>query len=124
MGDAKPWQIVLIVVAVVGLGFSVWRFGFTKGPDLPDSVLLVDVKTGNLFELQLGGRKAAYYPEKHPDTGERTLMPVIKRDDGVWQIGPRILPALEDVQGETPAVTDTSTGVVNVVDERPRRIRL
>lgn len=124
MGDAKPWQIALIVVAVIGLGFSVWKFGFSQGPDLPNSVLLVDVKTGNLFELQLGGRKAAYYPERHPDTGERTLMPVVKQENGTWQIGPRLLPALQDVPGDTPAVTDPGSGTVNVVDASPRRVRL
>lgn len=124
MGDAKPWQIVLIVVAVVGLGFSVWKFGFNKGPELPNSVMLVDVKTGNLFELQLSGRKAAIYPEKHPETGEHTLMPVRKQDDGTWQIISRMLPALQDVQGGTPAVTDPRSGTVSITDGRPRRIRL
>jgi|TARA_R110000782_G_scaffold57258_30_gene119869 hypothetical protein len=124
MGNVKPWQIILFVAAIGVLAFSVWKFGFTGGPDLPDSVLLVDVKTGDLFELDIGGRKAAYYPEKHPDTGERTLMPVVKEDDGSWKIGGRMLPALQDVPGETPAVTDPSSGTVSVNDSRPRRIRL
>lgn len=124
MGNVKPWQIILIVVAFGALGFSVWKFGFTGGPDLPDSVLLVDVKTGDLFELDIGGRKAAYYPEKHPDTGDRTLMPVMQGDDGSWRIGGRMLPALEDVKGDMPAVIDISNGTVSVTTNRPRRIRL
>lgn len=122
MDDLKPWHIVLIIAAVGVLGFSVYKSVFSGGPELPDSVVLVDVKTGDLFRLGIGGKsKAAYYPEKHPDSGERTLMPVRQNDEGQWQISGHSLPALQDVPGDTPAVTDTSRGIVRTNGDNIRR---
>jgi len=121
MDDLKPWHIVLLVAAIGVLGYSVFRFVFSSGPDLPDTVLLVDVKSGDLFRLDVSGRKAGYYPEKHPDTGDRSLLPVRQLDDGTWVISPHSLPALEDVKGETPAVTDAN-GTVEVTNTNARKL--
>lgn len=123
MDNVKPWQIILIIVAIGALGFSVWKFALNTGPDMPDSVTLVDVKTGDLFSLRIGGKgRAAYYPEKHPDTGERTLLPVIENEDGTWRISGHSLPALQDVDGATPAVENNQTGAVSVSSNSKRRI--
>lgn len=124
MGDLKPWQIVVIIAAVIAVGFTGWRLLTRSGPKLPNSVMLVDVKTGALFELDISGRRAGYYPAPHPDTKEYTLMPVFQAEDGSWRISGHSLPALQDVRGETPAVTDPSTGRVTVQNGRPRRLRL
>lgn len=123
MDNVKPWQIILIVVAIAFLGFSVWKFGFSHGPDLPDSVILVDVKTGDLFRLDISGRKAGYYPELNPDTGERALIPAYKADDGTWMISRHSLPVLQDVTGDTPAVLDRGSGRVEVKNESIRALR-
>jgi hypothetical protein len=123
MGNAKPWQIILVLASLLVFGYSVWKFGFSGGPDLPDAVLLVDVKTGNLFEIDISGRKAAAYPEKHPDTGEYTLMPIEKNEDGSWKIASRMMVVLEGIEGEMPAVLDRSTGRVQVVEGRTRRMK-
>jgi hypothetical protein len=89
---------------------------------MPDTVTLVDVKSGELFTLDISGRRAAYYPEKHPDTGERSLLPVVKDESGSWLISQHSLAALEDVKGETPAVLDASSGRVQVSAERARKL--
>ncbi|MCC5821819.1 MAG: hypothetical protein LAT64_00865 [Phycisphaerales bacterium] len=123
MGEAKPWQIILVVVALGVLGFSVWRSMNSGKPELTRSVMLADVATGDLFELSLAGRRAAVYPEIHPDTGERTLMPVKQEEDGTWKLLEYTFPALQDVSVEAPAV-DMTTRTVNVNQSRPRRIRL
>lgn len=123
MGEVKPWQIILVVVALGVLGFSVWRSMNSGQPQLTQSVLLVDVKTGDLFELSLAGRRAAVYPEVHPDTGERTLMPV-EEENGVWKLLQYTMPAIEHVPGDMPAVESLDTGVVSVNEGRPRRLRL
>jgi hypothetical protein len=114
MDNVKPWQIILMVLAVAVLGFSIWRFALNRGPDLPDSVVLVDVKTGDLFRLDLGGRKRGYYPEQHPDTQERTLLPAYEAEDGTWFLSPHSASAIQDIKGNAPAVVDSSTGRLNV----------
>lgn len=124
MGDVKPWQVILIVVAVLALGISVWKFAFSGGVDLPDSVTVVDVSTGQLFELDISGRKAAAYPEKNPDTDSYTLMPVVKAEDGQWYIVQRLIPVLDSVESGLDAVQDASSGLVKISTDRPRRIGL
>lgn len=123
MGNAKPWQIILIVAAVGVFGFSIWKFGFSGGVGLPDAVLLMDVRSGNLFEIDISGKKAAAYPEKHPDTGEYTLIPIEKGENGSWRIPPRMMVLLQGIQGEMPAVLDRSSGQIQVVEGRARRIK-
>lgn len=122
MGNAKPWQIILIVVGLIAAGFVMWRFVFKSGPDLPNSVTLVDVESGSLFVMGLGGRNKPYYPAPHPDTGRNTLLPVAKQDDGSWRITGHSLPALEDVEGDASAVINRSVGAVRVTSESRRRI--
>lgn len=124
MGEVKPWQIILVVVALGVLGFSVWRSMTSGQPELTRSVTLVDVKTGDLFELSLAGRRAAVYPEIHPDTGERTLMPVQQDENGTWKLYSYTLPAIEHVSGDMPAIQNRESWTVNVNQGRPRRIRL
>lgn len=123
MENVKPWQIILLIAAVGVLGFSIWKFALSGGPELPKSVKLVDVKSGALFELDISGRRSAYYPEKHPDTGERTLLPVMKDESGGWRITGHSLPALADVKGDHPAVKNPSTGEVEVAEGSVRTIR-
>lgn len=122
MGDVKPWQVILIVASLLVLGFSVWKFALSGGVDMPDSVLLVDVKTGDLFTLDISGRRAAYYPEVNPDTGEHSLLPVVQDESGSWMISQHSLAVLEDVEGGTPAVLDPSSGRVQVSSDRAKRL--
>jgi len=124
MGNAKPWQIILIVAGLLASGFVVWRVAFSGGPNLPNSVTLVDVDTGSLFVVGMGGRNKPYFPAAHPDTGRKTLLPVVKGEDGTWRITGHSLPGLEYVDGEAPAVVDRSTGAVNVTSESKRRLSL
>lgn len=89
MGNVKPWQVVLIVAAFAVLGFSIWRFGFSNAVKQPDSILLVDVKTGTLYDTRKGQARGILLPARHPETNERTLFPVEKLADGSWVIRDR-----------------------------------
>lgn len=123
MGNVKPWQIILIVVAFGALGFSVWKFGFSAGSEalMANSVIMVDVETGELFEFSLKGRRGVMVPGENPDSGKITLMPVFKQDDGSWMIGERDLPALQYVEA-TVNVVDRSSGMVSPKSDSPKRI--
>lgn len=125
MDNVKPWQIILMVLAVGALAFSIWKFVLTPKIKLPTEVYLVDVSNGELFIFDISGKAKGYYPEKSPDTGELVLMPVIENEeDGKWYISGHSLPALEDVTGTTEAVINASTGEVRVDDSKsPRKFR-
>ncbi len=106
--DIKPWQVVVIVAAVLVLGFSVVRQMGKGKIDFPDSVLVVDVETGDMYRMSLGKRNGAYFPEKNPDSGKHTLMPVIKSESGEWVIAPHARPALQDIDGENKLVNESN----------------
>lgn len=109
MDNIKPWQIVLFVVAAGVLGFSVWRYVGSNDVNLPDSILVVDVENGDVYRMSLGKRNGAYFPEKNPETGKNTLMPIVQSDeDGKWYISGHARPALQDINGQNNLVNDSN----------------
>jgi hypothetical protein len=122
MGDLKKWHIVLFVLAIVGLGFTVW---WTLSDDsvpegLTHRLVMVDVTTGDLFEMSTR-RKAAVIPEVNPDSGKATLFPVHERD-GKWYLIDRYLSALGQGDAKPDAVIDQSSGEVRVTNTSPKRM--
>lgn len=115
MGDVKPWQIVVLVAAVVALGASAY-FSLGRGErlDLASSLRMVDVNTGELFTLKIGkGPNSATIPGKNPKTGAVTLLPVEERD-GRYYLIERYMPAIGQIEGKHEAVADKKTGEVRV----------
>jgi hypothetical protein len=113
MGDVKPWQIVVLVSAVVMLAASVY-FSMGDGDVRVDShIRMMDAATGELFSIRVG-KGGATIPGKNPKTGEKTLMPVEEREPGQWFIRERYLGALTEIQGDKSAVVDPKTGRVRV----------
>lgn len=113
MGDVKPWQIVVLVAAVVIVGSSLY-LSFGRGPklELADSVRMVDVNTGELFNLRIG-KGGATIPGTNPKTRTLTLLPVVERE-GKWYLAERYLPAMQNLEGKHEAVVDAKSGEVRV----------
>ena len=120
MSGAKPWQIALVVIGLLG-GVAGLVYAVTSGdkPDMADSMILADIETGQLYSVSVDGR-SVYTPMKHPDTGERTLYRV-SEENGNWVISQRRLGELSEYEGEGKAV-DRETGRVTVTDAKPIRI--
>ena len=99
MDKMKPWQIGLFVAAVVVLGASLaWSLMRGDGTNIANRMTLIDVKTGDLYNVNLGGSRTVMIPARHPDTRERTLFPVVE-EDGEWRLVERYARALERVEG-------------------------
>ena len=122
MGSVKPWQIVLFVVAIGALGFGAWNLVNSGPVNLTNSVLAVDVRTGQLFELDVSGRKSALFPERNPETNEYTLLPVEKTDDGNYHLKARARSDFEALAESGTVVVDVNTLRVDVQDTNARRI--
>lgn len=95
MDDLKPWHIVLIIAAVAVLGFSVYRAVFSNSVPKHDSILLVDVTTGILYDAHKGDARGMLLPARSPDTNERTLFPVEQTEDGQWRVRARYTGVLD-----------------------------
>lgn len=123
MQSLKPWHYVLFAAAAVGLGFIVYRVGFSQTVPLASRIMLVDVVTGDLFEASVGGGKSAVIPERNPDTGTLTLLPVHKDDKGVWKVSSRYLNSLSE-KVSPKAVVSGQSGEVRVSASSPKTLTL
>jgi hypothetical protein len=122
MGNLKPWQLGLVIVAVLVLAVSLWmNLGGSNVPR-PGAVLVADVETGELFSIDTSGRKIALLPATNPDTGERTLFPVRKEEDGSWVITPIGRGTFTEYEGPAAAVPNRASAVVNLTSENSRSI--
>lgn len=81
MQGAKPWQLVLVVVALLALVTSI-GFQIFNSDDVRQSnnLTLIDYKTGELFSSDIPEGKSAFLPATNPGTKEDTLIPVVQRD--------------------------------------------
>lgn len=126
MGKVKPWQIVLIVLAVVVCGVSVGMTMFGGGgPRLGDRIEMVDLVTGDRYWIDVSGNRRGTFPAKHPETGMRTLVRIHAQEDGTWTSG-EIAAAAAQVEstGVDPrevfeAVESYETGVVRPNEADP-----
>lgn len=119
MSDIKPWQIILIIAAVVVLAFSGWRMMTAGSIDQPDGHMTVDVMTGQLYLIRKGKAKGIMYPTVNPDTGERTLIPVSQDEgSGDWILDRRFTDRITDeMRNQSEALGSGSR--VTILDTDP-----
>jgi hypothetical protein len=122
MGSLKPWQLVLVIVAALVLAVSLWMTLSGSDVPRPGEITVADVETGELFVMDTSGKKIALLPATNPDTGNRTLFPVRKEDDGSWRITPVGLGAFAGYEGEAAALTNRASGAINVTSEKRRSL--
>ncbi len=123
MGDMKKWQAAVLGLALVAVGVSVFFSLRGSGPEsmMTKRVLLVDVTTGDLFEMSTK-KGAAIIPELNPATGQRALYPVTKDDRGQWHVSPRFLTGLEELGIKATAMVDRASGHVQVKEGTVRKL--
>jgi hypothetical protein len=91
----KPWQIALIVIGMlVGVGSAVYTLLGSGGPELANSILLVDVETGQLYRADVHN-KAVMLPARRPGDGKVALLRVRKDESGKYYVGERDLRLIE-----------------------------
>ena len=118
MGEIKPWQLIVIAVAVIVLGFSAWRFMSGNGIDQPDGIMTVDIKTGQLYDVKKGSAKGMRLPVEHPDTGERTLYPVELNEQNEWVIIEHYAGGIDDRIRQDSLLGDEGYGI-KILDSDP-----
>lgn len=102
MGSVRPWHYILFGAALIALVLGLW-LSMRGGVHLADELIMVDVKTGDRFRFDVSGNRGVTVPAKHPDTGQRTLLPVVQTD-GRWVISERYRGALGDLEPSTDNV--------------------
>lgn len=119
-GKFKPWHIAVLALAVAAAGVSAYIM--LSGRDtvrIRNRITMVDVTTGDLYNLPV----PVGIPNLNPDTGQLTLLPVRKDDQGRWVVSSRDLSALPAGQAAPRALVDRGSGEVRVTGEAPKRVR-
>lgn len=124
MSQAKPWQIAVVALGLLGgIGGVVYAVRSNPGLDLAKSILYVDAQTGELFDVVIPSNGSLGIPEKNPTTGKDTLLPVFKDDAGTWRVSDRYKGSVGTLglKPEELAV-DPKTGVAKVKEGSPRKV--
>lgn len=122
MGEIKPWQWVVVVAAVLMIGYTAFSFLTSTRIPNPGSIMVADIETGEMFSIDTSGKKMAILPAFNPDTGTKTLYPVRQDDEGRWVVTPLMAGMLAEYEGEGAALESPQSRVVRVVEGSPRRL--
>lgn len=123
MDNIRPWQIILFIAAIGVLGFSAWKFGFGSSIEgqMADSMMMVDVQTGQLYEVDVSGQRGVLIPARHPETNEVALLPVFD-EGGEWFLYERYRPSLSSMDVSLDAIAGADQAV-KVNGEKPIRYK-
>jgi hypothetical protein len=115
------WQIVLFVAAGIAVAISGYFTFFRSGINLPHKLVLVDIVTGDLYGIDSDG-KTILIPARSPVSGEKSLYPVAKGDDGEWVLDARSLEEIRAIAEQKELAIDEETGRVIGKSKDVRRI--
>ncbi|GJQ30652.1 MAG: hypothetical protein HBSAPP03_25360 [Phycisphaerae bacterium] len=122
MSGIRPWHIVLLAVSILALGVSLY-FSLSREDEVAfaDSIILVDLESGDLIEAALPKKKAVSPPAANPETKRRSLFPAVEAD-GKWFVNKRYLAYVKEFVPSPEAVLiDAKSGEVKVQNAKPRR---
>jgi len=112
MGNVKPWQVVLIVVALVAVAVSAYTtFAGSDKPHLADRLRVVDINTGH--EVMMPMSDVKNIPALNAETNTFTYFPVEERDGKVF-IKERYMGAVPNAEGDHGALVNAKTGEISI----------
>lgn len=114
---AKPWQIAIIALALVATGASTaYMLSQSGGVKIDTKLTLVDITTGQLYEVNLKKHRVAL-PARDPEKGEYRLFQVRKSDDGKWFLTENSRGMLRTTKFSTKAVNAETGEVIEASPE-------
>lgn len=120
--NAKPWQIALIVIGLaVGIGSGLWFAFAGDAVSLERRYFLIDVETGDIYEVD-SSKYRLVLPAMHPETGRVCLVGVHKDENGTWEVPPRDLSSIGQLEkGVQVKAVDPKTGELVNPASTPKR---
>lgn len=109
MDKAKIARLSAAIVILAIAGVLIARSVGGGGPDLADKAQLVCVVTGETFVRDIDD--VLMYPAKHPETGERTLVPYYVDDAGEARIDRHYASVVERLKDVNKVVDPVSLRV-------------
>lgn len=116
-------KVGFAVVTLVGAMVAFIVFNpFGPPVDLPKRVVLVDVQTGGLYQINTN-KYTIVPPLRSPETAKLSLVPVTFDDENNrWLITQRYMALLNRIEVEPDAVESYNTGFVKTLNSNPKTI--
>lgn len=124
MGSVRPWQIAVMVLAVIAVGIASYFSLTGEGgpPSQATDVNLVDISTGELFVARYPERRPVSFPAVNPGSQQPTLYPA-KFKDNKWVINTRFLPQVRKDKALKPDLfANPQSGELRLESTDPTRI--
>lgn len=116
MGSLKPWQLVLLIAAVVVLFVSLWISLSGEKVKSASSFYMIDVMTGEVYKANISGRRSVMVPAKSPETMVRSIVPILQTEEDTWIVEEKFRGLAEqiiaDEQGSLAESINAQTWVV------------
>ena len=127
MGNIKPWQIVVMVLAVLALvGSLVYSCSGDNDTTVTqaDVVRMVDIETGQLIQASYPAKAPVMFPATNPETGKVALYPV-REIEGKWRLDMRYMSRIRSHQGlKDGLIVDGKTGEVAPSNPKPVSVKV
>jgi hypothetical protein len=124
MGGVKPWQIVVIALAILGASGSIIYSCSSMSGEVKqaNTAKMVDIRTGDLFEAPYPKKAPVMFPAKNPSTGNMTLYPVFFLEEK-WVLDRRYLSDIKkDQQLKADLIVDSKSGEIKATGTKPKAI--
>jgi hypothetical protein len=124
MGSVKPWQIVVMILAVIAVGaMAVYSCtGESRTPSQATEVNLVDIRTGQFYVAKYPDKRPVSFPAKLSDAQDATLYPA-KFKDNKWVLNTRYMPEIRRDKSLKPdLIVDPKSGELKLENTKPTRI--
>ena len=118
----KPWQVTLVVAGlVVGTSSLAYSLLSRGEAELPHSMNVIDVETGELYTIDTT-KYHVVVPVEHPKTKRICLVGVIKDGDGKWVVNRRSLETLSLLDPDVKNVAvNAETGEIQIPTKGPAK---
>jgi hypothetical protein len=124
MRNAKPWQIVLLVLAVIAvIASTIYSLRNSDDLGLSNKIPMVDVITGDRYIVKLPKSGSMEIPGINPTTKETTLLPYWKDEEsGQWKVIERYASSVVKKRKGAKLAVDPGTWVVTFSEKEEEAI--
>jgi len=119
MNGAKPWQIALLVAALLSvIVTTVYSCRYSDDLGLSKELPMIDVFSGDRFVVKIPKSGSMNIPAQNPATKESTLLPYYQdKETGTWKLSERVAGSWVKTKNSPDLMFDPKTLVVKPSDK-------
>ena len=118
--NTKPWHVIVLVLALVAAGWTIFRLVTADSVTLNTVIYCVDVESGDIFRIDTS-KYPVIFPARHPGTNRVQLVRVSKdKKSGEWVVSSRDRQSLDALDsGVKNNAVDAESGKLLLPEKSP-----